>query len=164
MRATQQFSHVFLLPISSSAPDSAGPSMVLLWRSWAVRRILVHRVIVSLILAPRWARRPTIAVRRILVISPESSLHAHKAVLVFARARMCGHLPLVAPPNAHRESLRLFSIVPQFIEKSTEHMLGGRPFFFSGTILSMGRCDLVHNEFRPCGDPNFLQSKVVLVG
>ena len=43
------------------------------------------------------------------MISPKSSLHAHKAVLVFMRARMCGHLPLVAPPNAHRESLRLLS-------------------------------------------------------
>ena len=84
-------------------------STLLLWRSWAARRILVHRVIVLLILAPRWARRPVIAVRRILVISPESSLHAHKAVLVFARARMCDHLPLVTPPNVHRESLRLLS-------------------------------------------------------
>ena len=74
-----------------------------------VRRILVHRVIVSLILAPHWARRPAIAVRRILVISPKSSLHAHKAVLVFVRARGCDHLPLVAPPNAHQENLRLLS-------------------------------------------------------
>jgi len=57
-------------------------SILLLWRSWVVRRILVHRVIVSLILAPHWARRPAITVRRILVISPESSLHAHKAILV----------------------------------------------------------------------------------
>jgi len=58
-------------------------SILLLWWSRAVRRILVYGVIVSLILALRWARRPAIAVRRILVISPESSLHAHKAVLVF---------------------------------------------------------------------------------
>ena len=77
-------------------------------------------------------------VRRILVISPESSLHAHKVVLVFARVRMCGQLPLVAPPNAHQESLRLFPIVPQFIEKFAKHMLGGRPFFFSGTIFIDG--------------------------
>ena len=63
----------------------------------------------SLILAPRWARRPAIVVRRILVISPESSLHAHKAILVFERARRCDHLPLVAPSNAHRASLRLLS-------------------------------------------------------
>ena len=98
------------------------------------------------------------------MISPESSLHAHKAILVFVRARMFDHLPLVIPPNAHRESLRLFPIVPQFIEKSVEHMLGGRPFFFSGTISLMGRCDSVHNEFWPCGDPDSLQSKEVLVG
>ena len=73
------------------------------------RRILVHRLIASLILAPRWARRPAIMVRRILVISPESSLHAHKVVLVFARARRCDHLSLVAPLNAHRDRLRLLS-------------------------------------------------------
>ena len=98
------------------------------------------------------------------MISPESSLHAHKAVLVFARARMCGHLPLVAPPNAHWESLSFFPIVPQFIEKSTEHMLGGRPFLFSGTMSLMGRCDSVHNEFWSCEDLDSLQSKEVLVG
>ena len=79
----------------------------------------------SLILASRWARRPAIAIRRILVISPESSLHARKAILVFARARMCNHLPLVIPPNAHRESLRLLSHSSQLIEKFVEHMLGG---------------------------------------
>ena len=55
----------------------------------------MHRVIVSLILASCRARGSAIAVRRILVISPESSLHARKAVLVFARAKMCGHLPHV---------------------------------------------------------------------
>jgi hypothetical protein len=55
----------------------------------------VHRVIVSLILASCRARGSAIAVRRILVISPESSLHARKAILVFARAKMCGHLSLV---------------------------------------------------------------------
>ena len=98
------------------------------------------------------------------MISPESSLYAHKAVLVFARARMCGHLPLVAPPNAHQESLRLLPIVPQFTEKSAGHRLGGRPFFFYDTILSMGRCDLVHNDSQPSGDLDSLQSKEVLVG
>ena len=60
-----------------------------------VRRILVHRVIVSLISAPCRARGSATAVRRILVISPKSSLHAHRAILVFARAKMCGHLSLV---------------------------------------------------------------------
>ena len=60
-----------------------------------VRRILVHRVIVSLISAPCRARESAAAVRRILVISPEFSHHDRRAVLVFARAKMCGHLPLV---------------------------------------------------------------------
>ena len=57
-----------------------------------------------------------------------------------------------------------FPIVPQFTEKSAGHMLGGRPFFFSSTILSMGRCDLVHNDSQPSGDLDSLQSKEVLVG
>ena len=67
----------------------------LLWGSWVVRRILVHRMIVSLILAPCRARGSATAVRRILVISPESSHHQRRAILVFARVQMCGHLPLV---------------------------------------------------------------------
>ena len=60
-----------------------------------VRRILVHRAIVSLILALCRARGSAAAVRRILVMSPEFSHHQHRAVLVFARVQMCGHLPLV---------------------------------------------------------------------
>ena len=72
-----------LLPRMLPAPLDPPWSVLLLWRSRAVRRILVHRVIVSLILALRWARRPAIVVRRILVISPGSSLYAHKAILVF---------------------------------------------------------------------------------
>ena len=55
----------------------------------------MHRVIVSLILASCRARGSAIAVRRILVMSPKSSLHARKAILVLVRAKMCGHLPLV---------------------------------------------------------------------
>jgi len=60
-----------------------------------VRRILVHRAIVSLILAPCRARGSAAAVRKILVISPESSHHQRRAILVFAMVQMCGHLPLV---------------------------------------------------------------------
>ena len=67
----------------------------LLWRSWVVRRILVHRVIVSPISAPCRAWGSAAAVRKILVMSPEFSHHQHRAVLVFARAQICGHLPLV---------------------------------------------------------------------
>ena len=103
-------SAMFLFYLPSRALTSSDPpwSIFSLWRSWVARRILVYRVIMLLILAPHWARRPVIVVRRILVISPESSLYAHKDVLVFARARMFDHLPLVIPPNTHRESLRLF--------------------------------------------------------
>ena len=60
-----------------------------------VRRILVHRVIVSLISVPCRARGSATTFRRILVTSPEFSRHDRRAVLVFARAKMCGHLPLV---------------------------------------------------------------------
>jgi len=60
-----------------------------------VRRILVRRVIVSLISAPCRARGSATAVRKILVTSHEFSHHDRRAVLVFARAKMCGHLPLV---------------------------------------------------------------------
>ena len=67
----------------------------------------MHRVIVSLILASCRARGSAIAVRRILLISPESSLHARKAVLVFARAKIVDTFPLFAPLNAHWESHRL---------------------------------------------------------
>jgi len=74
-----------------------------------VRRILVHRVIVSLILAPCRARGSATAVRRILVTSPEFSHHDHRAVLVFARAKMCGHLPLVCFIKCHWRNHRLLS-------------------------------------------------------
>ena len=89
-------------------------SIFLLWRPQAVRKILMHRVIVSLILAPYRAKEWAIAIRRILVISSESSLHARKAVLVFARAKMCGHLPLVCsskrPPGKPRAFFHSSSI------------------------------------------------------
>jgi len=85
----------YLPPWVLSTPPDPPRSILLLWKSQAVRRILVHRVIVSLILAPCRARGSATAVRRILVISPESSLHARRAVLVFARAKMCENLPLV---------------------------------------------------------------------
>ena len=84
-----------LLPRVPLAPPDPPWSNSLLWGSWVVRRILVHRVIVSLISTPCRARGSATAVRRILVISPESSLHDCRVVLVFARAKMCGHLPLV---------------------------------------------------------------------
>ena len=77
---------------------------------------------------------------------------------------MCGHLPLLLLQTPTGKASGFFPIVPQFIEKFAEHMLGGRPFFFSGTILSMGQCDSIYNEFWPCGDLDSLQSKDVLVG
>jgi len=60
-----------------------------------VRRILVHRVIVSLISMPCRARGSAAVVRKILVTSLEFSHHDHRAVLVFARVKICGHLSLV---------------------------------------------------------------------
>ena len=90
-------SAMFLFFLPSRALTSPNPpwSIPLLWRSWVVRRILVHRVIVSLILAPCRARGSVAAAIRSLVISPMSSHHARRAILVFARARMCGYFSLV---------------------------------------------------------------------
>ena len=49
----------------------------------------------SLILAPCQERESAAVARRSLVMSPASSHQAHRVVLVFARARMCGHFSLV---------------------------------------------------------------------
>ena len=59
------------------------------------RRIFVFRLIVSPILVPCQATESVVVARRNLVISPESSHHRYEAIPVFARARMCGHLPLI---------------------------------------------------------------------
>jgi len=80
------------VPLALLDPPWSHP---LLWGCGVVRRILVHRAIVSLISAPCRARGSAAVVRRILVISPESSHHQCRAILVFARVQMCGHLPLV---------------------------------------------------------------------
>ena len=136
-------------------------SILLLWRSWAVRRILVHRVIVSPLLAPCWAKESATVVRRILVISPGSSLHARRAVLVFAKAKMSGHFPLVClikcPLGKPQPSFQwLWEISRAFVRRAA--------FSFPVAILLTGRCDLVYDDFWPCGDSNFLQSKEALVG
>ena len=88
------FLFCLLLRVPLAPPDPPW-SNSFLWGYWVVRRILVHTVIVSLILVPCRARGSATTVRRILVTSPEFSHHDRRAVLVFARAKMCGHLPLV---------------------------------------------------------------------
>ena len=118
----------------------------------------------SLILAPCRARGSAIAVRRSLVIlPPESSLHARKAILVFARAKMCGHLPLVrstkCPPGKPQSSFPQF---PSHQEISWASV--GRPFPFFWHNLSTGRHDLVHDDLQPCEGSDSLQSKEILVG
>ena len=128
---------------------------------WAARRILVHRAIVSPILAPCRARESATAVRRILVILPRSSLHARRAILVFAKAKIRGHFPLVClikcPPGKPQASFqRLWEISWAIVRQSA--------FSFPVAILLTGRCDLVYDDFRPYGDSNFLQSKEALVG
>ena len=115
----------------------------------------------SPILAPCRARELATAVRRILVISPRSSLHARRAILVFAKAKMRGHFPLVClikcPPGKPQASFqRLQEISWAFVRQAA--------FSFPVAILLMGRCDLVYDDFWPCGDSNFLQSKEALVG
>ena len=67
-----------------------------------VRRILAFRAIMSPILVPCQARESVAAATRILVISLESSNHRYEAVLVFARAQMCGYLPLVRSTYAKK--------------------------------------------------------------
>ena len=114
----------------------------------------------SLILAPCRARGSATTARRSLVTLPVSSHHARRAVLVFARAKMCGHLSLVrstkCPPWKPQASF------PQFTKESVGHLMGGHSPF-SSTILSKGRHNLVHDDLRPCGDPDSLRSKEALV-
>ena len=102
----------------------------------------------------------TTVVRKILVISPGSSLHARRAVLVFAKAKMRGHFPLVClikcPPGKPQASFqRLREISWAFVRQVA--------FSFPISILLTGRGDLVYDDFRPYGDSNFLQSKEALV-
>jgi len=81
-----------------------------------VRRILVHRVIVLLILAPCRARGLAAVVRRILMTPPEFSHHNRRAVLVFARVKMCGHLSLVHSIKCSSENTTdFFAVVSQLL-------------------------------------------------
>ena len=98
----------------------------------------------SPILAPCRARESATAVRRILVISPGSSLHARRAILVFAKAKMHGCFPLVCsikcPPRKPQASFhRLREISWAFARQAA--------FSFPITILLTGRCDLVYDDF-----------------
>ena len=91
------------------------------------RRILMYRAIVSLILAPCRARS-VIAARRSLVIPPESSLHARKAVLVFARAKICGPFFLVCfikrPLGEPQASFPQFPVTKKLVRR----LLRGQTF------------------------------------
>ena len=143
----------YLLPRVPLTPPDPPWSIFLPWRFWVVRRILVHRVIVSLILAPCRARESATVVRRILVISPGSSLHARRAILVFAKAKMRGHFPLVClikcPPGKPQASLlQLREISWAFVRQVA--------FSFPISIILTGRGDLVYDDFWPYGDSNFL--------
>jgi hypothetical protein len=106
------------LQVLSALLDSPWPNS-LLWGFQAVRRIIVSRAILSLISTPCRARESVAAVRRILVISPESSHHQRKAILLFARVQMCGHLPLFCSAYAKKPI------------KYTRHLLGRSVFFLS---------------------------------
>ena len=72
--------------------------------------------------------------------------------------------PLFVPSNAYRESHKLLSSGLLVTEELAGYLLGRWLFPFSCTILSMGRRDLVHDDPRPYGDPDSLQSKEALVG
>ena len=108
----------------------------------------------SLISVPCRARGSVAIVRRILVMSPEFSHHQRRAILVFARVQMCGHLPLVTLSSGHAK-------------KSVGYMgifLADGLFSPLMLLLSAGQYDSVHDDLRLCGDPDSLQSKEVLVG
>jgi hypothetical protein len=71
---------------------------------------------VSLISASCRAKESVAVVRKNFVISPKSSHHQCKVVLVFARVQMCGRLPLVCSAYTKKPM------------KYTRHLLG-RPVF-----------------------------------
>ena len=153
-----------LLPRVLSTPLDHPWSILLLWRSRAARRILMHRVIVSPILAPCRASESATAVRRILVISPGSSLHARRAVLVFARAKMRGHFSLVCSikcpsgkPQASFQRLPRHREISWASVRQAAFSLLCRNFINGPMWLSL-------DDFRPCGDSDSLQSKETLVG
>jgi len=100
------------------------------WRSFMVTRIHVSRAIVSSILAPCQARELATVDRRILVISPESSHLRYQAILVFARAQMCGHPPLLHSAYA-KKPMKQFSAF----------LIGLLPFLPNATSIFC-RCDL----------------------
>ena len=71
-------------------------------RPLVVRRTLVFRMIMSPISAPCRARESVAAVRKILVASLESSHRWYNVVLVFAGAKMCGHISLIRSAYAKK--------------------------------------------------------------
>jgi hypothetical protein len=135
-RTTQQSNHV---PLAVAPPSTLSfvrsPwTNASQWKPLVVRRILMSTVIVSPILLPCQARESIIVVRIILVISPESSHHRYKVVLVLARARMCGHLPLICSAYVKKPT-RLTSafLMNRFIRSSPWcyfHLLTDAVHFF----------------------------------
>ena len=118
----------------------------------------------SPILAPCRARGSAAVARRSLVTSAESSHHARRAVLVFARARMCGHFSLVfcikclsGKPQA---SFQRFPSHREISWVSASQV--AFPFLWHNPIN--GRCNLVYDDLWPCGDPDSLQPKRSLGG
>ena len=132
---------MFLLPllrVLSALLDPLGP-MLHYENPPVARRILVFREIVSPILVPCQARESIAAARRILVISPKSSHHLYEAVPVFARAQMCGHLPLICLTYAKKPT------------KLTSAFLMNRSISFSPWCYFHLLADATH-IFRLCGD------------
>ena len=101
----------------------------------------------SPVLAPCRARDSAIAVRTILVISHGSSLHARRAVLVFARAKMRGHLSLVhsakRPPGKLPASSPWFPVLPR--NQLITYWAGG----FPSSWVQRADVDSCHDDLRP---------------
>ena len=111
-RATQQFSHALFPSTLSSASTSARPPMVCPFVMKTFERLEEFLCIGWLrYLSQRLVEQEDQSLRLEEFLWYHLSLlfMLAKLFLVFARARICNHLPLVTPPNTHRESLRLLS-------------------------------------------------------
>ena len=143
---------MFLLPLLQVLSALLDPpwTNASLWKPQVARRILVFRKIVSPILVPCQVRESIAVARRILVISPESSHHLYEAILVFARAWICGHLPLICSAYAKKPT------------KLTSALLVDRSILFPPWFCFHLLADATH--FSALWGSDSLQSNKVFLG
>ena len=143
---------MFLLPLLRVLSALLDPpwTNASLWKPLVARRIIVFREIVSPILVPCKAREAIVVARKNLVISPKSSHHRYEVVLVFVRARMCGHLPLICSAYAKKPT------------KLTSALLVDRSIFFPPWYCFHLLVDVTH--FLAFWGSDSLQSNEVFLG